>query len=188
MSAETDDPQAPWPLEIVRGFVNSFEIEPGLEYLTSPGDLRKWLSDSGLLSRTDRAGPDEVALARRTREALRALLWANNGDRLDPAATEVLNDVARLAGLTIRFTSSDEVRLEPRTGGVTGAMGRLLAIVADAMKNGTWTRLKACRNEACGWAFYDHARNHSAKWCSMAVCGNRMKARAFRARRSGAHA
>ncbi|MGH3007295.1 MAG: CGNR zinc finger domain-containing protein, partial [Gaiellaceae bacterium] len=43
-------------------------------------------------------------------------------------------------------------------------------------------RLKACRAEDCRWAFYDRARNRSRHWCSMAVCGNRTKARTFRRR------
>jgi len=61
-------------------------------------------------------------------------------------------------------------------------LGRLLAIVADAMADGTWPRLKACFRESCRWAFYDHARNRTGRWCSMAVCGNRTKAERYRAR------
>lgn len=40
----------------------------------------------------------------------------------------------------------------------------------------------ACPADSCGWAFYDHARNRSRRWCSMAVCGNRTKARSYRRR------
>jgi len=61
-------------------------------------------------------------------------------------------------------------------------MGRLLATMYDAMATGTWVRLKACTNDECQWAFYDHSRNRSGAWCTMAVCGNRMKGRAFRRR------
>jgi predicted RNA-binding Zn ribbon-like protein len=50
------------------------------------------------------------------------------------------------------------------------------------MADGTWSRLKACRADDCLWAFYDGSRNHSAAWCSMASCGNRAKARAYRSR------
>ena len=66
--------------------------------------------------------------------------------------------------------------------GVDGALGRLLAIVAAAQADGTWERLKACPWDTCRWAFYDHSRNRSGVWCSMAVCGNRAKVQAFRAR------
>jgi predicted RNA-binding Zn ribbon-like protein len=59
----------------------------------------------------------------------------------------------------------------------------LLAITATAMLDGTWQRLKACPGHECGWAFYDHSRNQTSRWCSMAVCGGRAKARAHYHRR-----
>jgi predicted RNA-binding Zn ribbon-like protein len=48
------------------------------------------------------------------------------------------------------------------------------------MLDGTWERLKACRN--CYWSFYDYSPNRSATWCSMQICGNRQKTRAYRRR------
>jgi predicted RNA-binding Zn ribbon-like protein len=54
-----------------------------------------------------------------------------------------------------------------------------------AMSAGSWRRLKLCANPDCGRAFYDSSRNRSARWCSMATSGNRMKGRAYR-RRQGA--
>jgi predicted RNA-binding Zn ribbon-like protein len=94
----------------------------------------------------------------------------------------VLDRAARRARLGVRFRAGAG-QLEPSSGGVDGAIGRLLGIAAAAMLDGSWPRLKACRAEDCRWAFYDHARNHSRTWCSMAVCGNRAKARAYRSRR-----
>jgi predicted RNA-binding Zn ribbon-like protein len=35
----------------------------------------------------------------------------------------------------------------------------------------------------CQWLFYDRSRNRSAVWCQMAVCGNRIKTKAYRERR-----
>ena len=52
------------------------------------------------------------------------------------------------------------------------------------MLDGTWVRLKACPGRDCGWVFYDHSRNQSARWCSMKVCGDREKARAYYQRRT----
>ena len=54
--------------------------------------------------------------------------------------------------------------------------------VHEAMAEGSWDRLKACRASDCEWAFIDTAKNHSRQWCSMGSCGNREKARAFRQR------
>ena len=72
--------------------------------------------------------------------------------------------------------------LGPESSGVSAALGRILATVVRATDEGIWGRLKVCTNDACQWAFYDRSRNRSGKWCTMEVCGNRMKARAFRQR------
>ena len=54
-----------------------------------------------------------------------------------------------------------------------------------AQADGAWERLKACRQETCGWLFYDASRNRSSNWCSMQVCGGREKSRAYRRRHAG---
>ena len=36
-----------------------------------------------------------------------------------------------------------------------------------------------CSDKTCRWLFLDHSKNHSRRWCSMALCGNRSKARRF---------
>jgi predicted RNA-binding Zn ribbon-like protein len=51
------------------------------------------------------------------------------------------------------------------------------------MVDGTWPRFKTCRNDECRWAFYDHSKNRSGTWCTMADCGDKLKARAYRQRR-----
>src|SRR5207237_71821 len=52
------------------------------------------------------------------------------------------------------------------------------------LADGTWARIKACRNDRCQKAFYDTSKNRSGAWCSMAGCGSRLKARAYRHRRT----
>jgi len=44
-------------------------------------------------------------------------------------------------------------------------------------------RVRECADDACGWLFLDHSRNGSRRWCDMADCGNRAKARRYRERR-----
>jgi predicted RNA-binding Zn ribbon-like protein len=65
---------------------------------------------------------------------------------------------------------------------VDAALAELLATVTTAAADGSWQRLKACADDGCRWAFYDTSRNRSGRWCSMAVCGNQQKARAYRER------
>ena len=95
-----------------------------------------------------------------------------------------LDAAARRARVQLRFREEAGTVLEPDAGGVDGALGRLLAIVHASIADGTWSRLKACREHTCEWAFYDHTKNRSGAWCNMGVCGNRAKARAFRERRA----
>src|SRR5262245_21161240 len=105
------------------------------------------------------------------REALRALLV----DKQDPEAIAALN--ARHARLEVRFAPDGSARLEG-----DDLVASLLAIIARAQADGTWERMKACRADDCRWAFYDRSRNRSRAWCSMSECGNRAKARSYRAR------
>lgn len=168
-------------LVLVRDFVNTLDLEDERETLGSSEELVRWLTDRDLIS-TQTATPAEHALALATRETLRRLLLANNGEEGHPEDLVALDRLAARASLVPRF-SSEGVRLEPLAGGVTGALGRLLAIVAEAMAEGSWERLKGCSSHTCQWAFYDRSKNHSAHWCSMKVCGNRAKARQFREKR-----
>ena len=58
-----------------------------------------------------------------------------------------------------RFTLDlDSPELAAPAPGVDGLLGRVLAIAYGAMVDGTWSRLKACRNHGCRWAFYDYSR------------------------------
>jgi predicted RNA-binding Zn ribbon-like protein len=107
---------------------------------------------------------------------------ANNGDLVDHAAAAALLDASgRRAALAVRFDTGS-IRLVSREGGVRGALGVVLGAAGEAMADGSWRRAKACRSETCRWAFVDRSRNQSRQWCSMSVCGNRAKARAFRKR------
>jgi predicted RNA-binding Zn ribbon-like protein len=173
--------QAPGDLETLRVFVNTLELETGSDELSSPEALQGWLERHGLW-RGRSASTADLDSARRLREALRDLMLENNGVSARREAALVLSEAAERGRLALRFDSAGGVRLEGAAAGVDGALGRLVAIAAAAMTDGTWRRLKACRADRCGWAFYDHARNHSRLWCSMAVCGNRTKARSYRRR------
>ena len=76
--------------------------------------------------------------------------------------------------------------LAVRGSGPGAVVAPIVAIVYEAMVDGTWERLKACPADDCQWAFYDESKNRSGTWCDMAVCGNRAKVRAYRERRTRA--
>ena len=174
---------APGDLEKVRQFVNTTNIEEGTDLLSDVAGMVEWFVASGLLEAGGRATRGDLEKAIRVREALRQTMLANNGDLENAeAALGELNDAAEAAKFSIIFCDTSEVQYRPNAAGIPGALGRLLSIVAGSMADGTWSRLKACANDGCQWAFYDHARNRSGKWCEMALCGNRLKARTYRAR------
>jgi predicted RNA-binding Zn ribbon-like protein len=98
-------------------------------------------------------------------------------------AAAVLNAIAVFAPLAVRFQMEGQASLEPAIGGVEAALARLLAAVPLAQADGSWRSLKICRNDACGRAFFDTSKNHTGAWCDLGKCGNRLNARASRARR-----
>jgi predicted RNA-binding Zn ribbon-like protein len=174
--------EAPGRLELVREFVNTADLEGGDEELASPAGLARWLGARDLLESEAEVGEKDLERAIAVREALRAQLKAHNGADRDPAAVAALHEAANRAGIALTFDEAGASSLEPRTPGADGAIGRLLTIVHEAEQEGTWPRLKACPWHTCQWAFYDNTKNASGVWCTMEVCGNRAKAKAYRAR------
>ena len=179
-----DREPAPGALRLVQAFVNTVDREHGPDLLDDPAGLEEWLDRHLMPAPVSHA---ELDRARDVREALRALLLANNGEPYDPGAQAVLERASRRARLEASFPP-DGAGLVPRAEGVDAALGRILAGAFAAMLDGSWKRLKACPREVCGWAFYDRSTNASATWCSMRVCGGRVKAGAYyRRRRATGH-
>ena len=174
---------APEPLRLVQRFVNSIDLEDSEDELDSPQALRAWLADRELMGARESVSPADLRRALEVREGLRALLLRNNGLEFGADKVERLERAAAHAGVRVRFSPAQEPALVPAAGGVDGALARLLAIVATAVADGSWERLKACPREDCEWAFYDRTKNRSGRWCRMDQCGNLAKAKAFRERR-----
>jgi predicted RNA-binding Zn ribbon-like protein len=163
VSPRYDVPKAaPEPLRQVQLFVNSTNVESGADWLP------EWLGERGLGTQGDRA--------RELREALRLLVLANNGRPLDEGAVAHVNAAA--SRVSLELDEDGAVRVRANGDAIDG----IVATAFGAMIDGTWERLKACRN--CHWSFYDYSPNRSATWCSMQLCGNRKKTRAYRRRQA----
>jgi predicted RNA-binding Zn ribbon-like protein len=173
---------APEPLRLVQAFVNTLDVENGVEELDSPAALEQVLVRIGALPSPLRLHEADLRVALDTREALRSLTLANSGVPLDPGAGPALERAARAAHFTVRFFPGWRARLVPTADGLDGALGRVVAVVHESMANGSWWRLKGCPRDVCHWVFYDRSRNGSGKWCSMSVCGNRTNTRSYRRR------
>ncbi len=183
---EEQSKAVPEPLALVQALVNTQYGQGRRAHieLTSPEELRAWLVGRRLLADGTPVTEGDFRRILQMREALRSLLRANNAREMSASPVDVLNRLASNAPLTVRFQYDGVPTLEPDIAGVDGALAHLVGIVFTAMTDGTWARLKACRNERCQKAFYDTSKNRSGAWCSMAGCGSRLKAHAYRHRRT----
>ncbi len=156
---------------LLRDFVNSLDVDLDADEIDTPARLRDWLARRGLLTAAQPVTSADVRLALSLREGLRDAMDGTANDALDHA----------LGSLPLRATCDDGPTLVPCAAGVAGALAAVAAALATARVEGSWSRLKVCRG--CRWAFVDTSKNRSRSWCSMRVCGNRSKTRAYRARR-----
>lgn len=175
-----DTPEVPRGVAAVRDFVNTTDRETGSDDLSSPADLTRFLVDHGLLSRTSTAGPEDLERALRLRAGLRRALELHHEGRA--AALPELADALGDHPVALTWTPEGPL-LTSHAPGVRGGLARLAIAVHEAAAAGHWERLKICAWDECEWAYYDHSRNRSRSWCEYG-CGNKVKTRAYRARRA----
>jgi predicted RNA-binding Zn ribbon-like protein len=189
MVTECEGKPAPLPLLAVQSFANTLDVEDDIDHLDSPDSFAAWLRDKGLAASGLRVDEQELAGARRLRDAVRALLVANRTGKTDEAAGRALAKLA--ASHKVQLAVDETGKLEPDVSPASDVkylIPQLLGVIFYAQATGTWERLKICENPECLWAFYDNSRNRSGSWCRMGLCGNRLKNRAYRERRRGASA
>jgi predicted RNA-binding Zn ribbon-like protein len=159
------------------------------EYLTSYDHLAVWAREVGLVAapvaaRLRRRAEREPARARRELRralALRDAVYATCTNPSD-AAWDVVADEAHnaaSAAVLVRdegWVIPEKVGLALPTLALARAAGELLASTSP-------TAIGRCPGHDCGWLFLDPRGRR--RWCTMAVCGNREKARRH-ARRSRA--
>lgn len=167
---------------LLRDFVNTYDVDCDIDDFGAPCDLGDWLVERGLAPSGARADDSDLALAVALREGLRTAMHGHH----EPGAAGPPADLDRiLAALPLRVSLTGPALL-PLVGGVRGGLAAIAAAVMRSVAEGDWTRLKVCRETTCRWAFLDTSKNRSRSWCSMRMCGNRTKTRAYRARRRAA--
>jgi predicted RNA-binding Zn ribbon-like protein len=183
-----DRTPAPGDLRLVQALVNSFHnLETRREEFDSPAALADWLVRRELLDPEVRLTHADLSRVLDVREGLRALLYANNHEQADEGAIERMNKALLALGLAVQLEPSHTPDFRSARRDLDSALALIATIVAVAQLDGRWERLKACPGHDCGWAFYDHSRNQASGWCSMQICGQRAKARAYRQRRGRGH-
>ena len=169
----------PEELRLVESFANSLDVDADTDDLESPERFGRWLADHGFPQVEPTA--DELAFAIGVRSALREELMAHHG-HVEPGDVRF-----RLDGFAERIPMRAAFGAGPATfvpvgAGVTAMLGEVLAAMVIAEREGSWHRLKICREDTCQWVFFDRSKNQSKTWCSMRVCGNRNKTRSYRSR------
>jgi predicted RNA-binding Zn ribbon-like protein len=160
------------------------------EYLTTYDHLAAWAGVLDLLppaavrrlrrlAARDRAGAAAVLADGR---ALRADLYAALTRRRPPRrALDGLTARLQDAGAASRLTwSPGGWAVEPGADGLALPVHAFASAIRRLVEDGFADRVARCPGAGCGWLFLDEGRGR--RWCIMALCGNREKARRHAAR------
>jgi predicted RNA-binding Zn ribbon-like protein len=162
--------------ELIRAFANTVDLEDGTDELASATGAADWLRARDLVTEPL---PLTAADHRRLldlRTGVRAALGEGHRDEL------AVGD-AVLGGLPVLVSLTEGGPVPPAgLPPVDRALARLAIAWSALAVTGESRRLKRCVDDRCGWVFWDVSRNHSRRWCTMRVCGNRAKSRRYSAR------
>ena len=193
MDQRIPEGEVPEEVRLVNEFLNTLDLERFGEHagkpeeeregLRSPERLQAWLVERGLLRKDERVREEDRRLAVKVRDALRSAASANAGP--DRERSDVAHVSFEELPLVVHVGEASKPELVSEEGGVKGALGRILADVVIAASKGKWARMKICAAEDCRWAYYDHSKSRTGRWCAMETCGNRHKTRRYRRKRRG---
>jgi predicted RNA-binding Zn ribbon-like protein len=185
-------------------FLNSVAtpVDEEVDWISDGAGLLAWLEQAGFVSRSAIAAvraqstPAELdavaARARELREWFRAYVQKRKGRSLvakDLRDLGPLNQllerdeqygqiVADVADGVVGF----ELRADRRWKSAESLLMPIAELLAKLVCEEDFAHVKACEGPRCTLMFADHTRGHARRWCSMAICGNRAKVAAHRAR------
>ncbi len=170
------------------------------DLLTDFASLVRWLTQAGVLPvggagkvlahwGAGRRADNALGEARTLRETLRAAVRAfSNGKRVPKTTLETINRQLARSSARAELVESTDGRIGKRFRLQWRQTEDLLAPVvesaADLLTGADRSLIHQCAGAGCTLFFYDRTKNHRRRWCSVAVCGNRAKVAAFRARRT----
>jgi predicted RNA-binding Zn ribbon-like protein len=164
--------------ELVAAFANTLDLDDETDFLTTPADAAGWLVAQGLVERPAGLDDRDHRMLLDLRAGIRdALGGVTSADRL-----AVGDAVLRELPVLVSLGATPALRPAPTLPAPRRAMATLAIAWSHLVSTGEADRLKRCADDTCGWVFWDVSRNHSRRWCTMSVCGNRAKARAYAAR------
>jgi predicted RNA-binding Zn ribbon-like protein len=146
------------------------------DWLTTPANVTTWLQAVGLPTRS--VSRSDIAEIQQTRRVLSDVLRPlAHGESPRRSAVDQFNEHVASAQQR-RFI--DPVDLDWKWRAPTEVHHLLAPVILDAadlMVEEDHSRLRHC--PSCDWLFEDQSRNGRRRWCDMADCGSRAKARAY---------
>ncbi|MEU9335535.1 CGNR zinc finger domain-containing protein [Streptomyces sp. NPDC048290] len=151
--------------DVLLDLLNSTPVVDGVarDLLADPAAARSW--------QRERGGTGSAEERRRLVAARDALQLVARGERPPASLAPLLTGVTAAPRLTAEGVSWDLDVPAPRRMAVEAVL--TWSAVQELLPG----RLRACANPECRLFLIDRSRTDRARWCSMAVCGNRMKAR-----------
>jgi predicted RNA-binding Zn ribbon-like protein len=175
--------------------------EPEKDHLHNPQELLDWSVRASVIRSSEAPGVQQawrgeqaLSAARAIREALYVALLR----RLEPDLKPSPAAEAALEQLTMRWAAAAaRSRVSLAYGGPSPGIlkvgtvaeytvqDRLAHAAVDVLTTANIDDFRICpiAEGGCGWVFLDRSRNHSRRWCAMADCGSRVKARRLTSRR-----
>lgn len=193
-------------LDFINSLDHRFRQDGPVELLTSYADLLRFSEQTHLLdpgrarslanSVDSDAGARALRSARELREAMAAIFYGKLDANSPPAeAIHTLEWYLHSAERRKKLRWEQSGKNGKQRSGLRWDWDRFeidehlpVWMLADAavqlLVSPETSRVRACNAETCRWLFLDTSKNHTRRWCNMKVCGNRMKARRFHARRA----
>jgi predicted RNA-binding Zn ribbon-like protein len=174
-------------------FVNTVDprLEPPQEeFVPDFVELADWGRYVGVLSVSQKramvaegtADPSAAAAAHsraiELREALYRLFRAPHRPSADALVT--LNEELQRATVSVERHQRAYQAVWRSTSVVDDLLGAIARSAAELLTSHQLAYVRECAGDGCGWLFLDASKAHRRRWCSMAVCGNRAKARRHR--------
>ncbi|WP_245783484.1 CGNR zinc finger domain-containing protein [Paracidovorax konjaci] len=158
------------------------------ECLVDDASVVAWLKLARVLPEDFEATPKGLLkLALELRASAQSLVNAAKSD--GDASVDVVNRVleAGRAAKVLdwdRANQSFKVVVQRRNDGAASLLEPVAQALVDLLTGTQLELVRQCEAHDCTLLFHDLTKSHRRRWCSMAVCGNRMKVAAFRSRKN----
>ncbi|EPY6799840.1 CGNR zinc finger domain-containing protein [Klebsiella pneumoniae] len=182
------DRGGPWFLaeQIALDFMNTVAITDKVahDFLQTDADVLHWLHKAGIEIQVPLHDPSgELLLSARTlRELIRSLVERKKkGQQFDP---DGLNEYLRKNVSYPKIITDSEGTCQVircfETASPAHALGAVAEAAAKLLTECNFEYVRQCEHPDCTLWFYDRTKAHKRRWCSMALCGNRIKIAKFR--------